>query len=108
MATTGATTRTITNAWVDRTLPDIFYEEPEPPEDALVQERAVHRYVDGVVHTNTIEVFWSLVKRSWYGQQQHYSRTWAIAYAVEGCCKYNTRNLANSFGRFLQSAMGVA
>ena len=34
MATTRATTRTITNAWVDRTLPDIFYEEPEPPEDA--------------------------------------------------------------------------
>ena len=45
MATTRATTRTITNAWVDRTLPDIFYEEPEPPEDALVQERAVHRII---------------------------------------------------------------
>ena len=45
MATTGETTRTITNAWVDRTLPDIFYEEPEPPEDALVQERAVHRII---------------------------------------------------------------
>ena len=38
-----ATTRTITNAWVNRTLPDIFYEEPEPPEDALVQERSVDR-----------------------------------------------------------------
>ena len=40
-----ATTRTITNAWVNRTLPDIFYEEPEPPEDALVQERTVHRII---------------------------------------------------------------
>lgn len=39
------TTRTITNAWENRYLPDIFYEEPEPPEDALVQERAVHRII---------------------------------------------------------------
>ena len=38
-----ATTRTIANAWVNRTLPDIFYEEPKPPEDALVQERSVDR-----------------------------------------------------------------
>ena len=38
-----ATTRTITNAWKNRYLPDIFYEEPEPPEDALVQERSVDR-----------------------------------------------------------------
>lgn len=40
-----ATTGTITNAWVNKTLPDIFYEEPEPPEDALVQERTVHRII---------------------------------------------------------------
>ena len=26
-----ATTRTITNAWENRYVPDIFYEEPEPP-----------------------------------------------------------------------------
>ncbi len=40
-----ATTRAITNAWVNKTLPDIFYEEPQPPEDALVQERTVHRII---------------------------------------------------------------
>ena len=40
-----ATTGTITNYWVNRTLPDIFYEEPEKPEDAVVQERAVHRII---------------------------------------------------------------
>ena len=32
------TTRTITNAWIHRTLPDIFYEEPEPVEDGMQQE----------------------------------------------------------------------
>ena len=43
MTTTGATTGTITNAWVHRRMPDIFYEQPEPVEDALVQERTVDR-----------------------------------------------------------------
>ena len=32
------TVREITNAWVNRTLPDVFYEEPEPVEDGLLQE----------------------------------------------------------------------
>ncbi len=35
MMTTAAN---ITNAWINRTLPDIFYEEPEPIEDAMLQE----------------------------------------------------------------------
>ena len=32
-----ATTRTITNAFVNRVLPDIFYEDPEPVEDGMQQ-----------------------------------------------------------------------
>ena len=32
------TARKITNAWIHRTLPDIFYEEPEPVEDGMQQE----------------------------------------------------------------------
>ena len=39
------TTRTITNAWVNRTLPEIFYEEPEPIEDGMQQEMALERIV---------------------------------------------------------------
>ena len=35
------TTRTITNAWVNRTLPDIFYEEPGPVEEGMRQERLI-------------------------------------------------------------------
>ena len=35
--------RTITNAWVHRTLPDIFYEEREPKEDGKQQEMALER-----------------------------------------------------------------
>ena len=32
-----ATTRTITNAFVNKVLPDIFYEDPEPVEDGMQQ-----------------------------------------------------------------------
>ena len=37
--------RTITNAWVHRTLPDIFYEEREPIEDGMQQEMALERLI---------------------------------------------------------------
>ncbi len=32
-----ATTNVMTNAWVNKTLPDIFYEDPEPVEDGMQQ-----------------------------------------------------------------------
>ena len=38
-----AATRIITNAWKVRTLPDIFYEEPEPVEDGMQQEPPIDR-----------------------------------------------------------------
>ncbi len=38
-----AATKIITNAWKVRTLPDIFYEEPEPVEDGMQQEAPIDR-----------------------------------------------------------------
>lgn len=38
------------------------------------------KYVDGDVHTNTIEGFWSHLKRAWYGQHHHYSKLWTPLY----------------------------
>ncbi len=38
-----AATKIITNAWKVRTLPDIFYEEPEPVEDGMRQSPFIHR-----------------------------------------------------------------
>ena len=35
------TTKTITNAWINRTLPDIFYEEPGPIEEGMRQEHPI-------------------------------------------------------------------
>lgn len=49
------------------------------------------QYVDGQVHTNTIEGFWSLLKRAWYGQHHHYSVHYMPLYVSEACFKYNHR-----------------
>ena len=62
-------------------------------------------YVDGLAHTNTIEGFWSLLKRAWYGTHHHYTDEHSIAYVVESCYKYNARNSENVFEGFLQEAV---
>lgn len=62
-------------------------------------------YAQGLIHTNTIESFWSLVKRAIFGQHHHYSKGHAAAYIVEACYKYNTRNNANRFDDFLAGTM---
>jgi len=48
-------------------------------------------YVDGDVHTNSIESFWALVKRAHYGQHHHYSKEYMHLYIGEACFKYNNR-----------------
>lgn len=48
-------------------------------------------YVNGAVHTNTIEGFWSLLKRAWYGSHHHYNRCNTHLYVAETCYKYNNR-----------------
>ena len=51
------------------------------------------QYVKGNVHTNSIEGFWSLVKRAHYGQHHHYSRQYTDLYIAEAVFKYNHRKL---------------
>lgn len=55
------------------------------------------RYADGLTHTNTIEGFWALVKRAWYGQHHHYSRKYLPLYIGEAAYKYNHRSARNGF-----------
>ena len=64
-------------------------------------------YSDGLAHTNTIEGFWSLLKRAWYGTHHHYTVEHSIAYVVEACYKYNARNRKGVFEGFLQEAVAV-
>ena len=60
------------------------------------------QYVDGIVHTNTLEGFWSLLKRAWYGTHHHYSKRFMSLYVAEACYKYNHRDTENVFDVFIQ------
>lgn len=64
-------------------------------------------YADGLTHTNTIEGFWGLVKRAWYGQHHHYSRKYASLYVAEACYKYNYRRSADTFDGSLRMLVGA-
>ena len=59
---------------------------------------------DGI-HTNTIEGFWSFIKRTWYGSHHHYSTGYTPLYLAEACYKYNHRNDTSIFGTFLLDSM---
>ncbi len=63
-------------------------------------------YADGLVHTNTIEGFWSLVKRAWYGQHHHYSPEYMPLYISEACYKYNHRKEGNGFRHLIGKMLG--
>ncbi len=50
-------------------------------------------YVDGDLHTNTIEGFWALLKRGMFGQFHSVSRKRLQRYVDEFCYRYNLRHV---------------
>lgn len=58
------------------------------------------QYVNGEVHTNTIEGFWALVKRAFHGTHHHYKHV--NLYIDEACYKYNNRNNKDIFSKFIR------
>lgn len=63
----------------------------------------IDEYVrDGYVHTNTIEGFWSLLKRAWYGQHHKYEVKFMPLYVAEACWKYNHRKMPDLFDVFIR------
>lgn len=51
-------------------------------------------YVNGVIHTNTVEGFWSLLKRGIVGIYHHVSPKHLDRYCDEFTFRYNTRNIS--------------
>ena len=63
------------------------------------------QFVDGDTHTNTIEGFWSLLKRAWYGSHHHYKVAYTPLYVAEACYKYNYREHDDIFSKFVYESM---
>jgi transposase-like protein len=59
---------------------------------------AAGQYVDGVVHTQTIDGFWSLLKRAIMGSFHKVSRKYLPLYVAEFEWRYNNRNNPDIFG----------
>ena len=66
-------------------------------------------YVDGDIHTNTIEGFWALLKRGIAGQFHHVSRRHLQRYVDEFCYRYNLRKVDSdeAFAWTLLRGLGV-
>ena len=61
-----------------------------------VNDRASHVYVDGDVHTNTIEGFWALMKNGIRGVYHAVSEKHLQSYANEYAFRYNHRDDAQA------------
>ncbi|MDE0555616.1 MAG: IS1595 family transposase [Candidatus Poribacteria bacterium] len=63
------------------------------------------QFVDGDTHTNTIEGFWSLLKRAWFGQHHSYSLGYTPLYVAERCYVYNNRHRETIFWKFINQSV---
>ncbi|HTB99574.1 MAG TPA: IS1595 family transposase [Ferruginibacter sp.] len=62
--------------------------------DDVVQHLVIkhkERYVDGIIHTNTIEGYWSIIKNGIRGEYHVLSRKYLPFYLAEFAYKYNRR-----------------
>ena len=69
---------------------------PDYPHHAVRHQ--AKNYVVGAIHTNTIEGFWSLVKRGVMGTYHKVSRKYLPLYVAEFQFRYNNRLNSNIFG----------
>jgi hypothetical protein len=66
----------------------------------------LERYVDGKIHTNGLENFWSLLKRSLKGTYVSVEPFHLFRYCDEQAFRFNERK-DNDGGRFLTAAAGI-
>lgn len=66
-----------------------------------------YQYVNGEVHTNTIEGFWALLKRGIVGQYHQVSARHLPKYINEFCYRHNHRDNAAVFEQTISRALGV-
>ena len=65
------------------------------------------KYVDGAVHTNGLENFWSLLKRGLNGTYVSVEPFHLFRYLDEQAFRFNNRNNMNDFDRFKLAASQI-
>ncbi|HUO91802.1 MAG TPA: IS1595 family transposase [Rhizomicrobium sp.] len=65
-------------------------------------DHSAHQYVSGALHTNTIEGFWSLIKRGVMGSYHKVSRKYLPLYVAEFQFRYNNRENADIFAEAIR------
>lgn len=72
-------------------------------------KHSLNVYVEGGVHTNTIENFWSVLKRGLYGVYHQVSEKHLERYLDEFSARFNTRDLTSQerFEKFLEDSESV-
>lgn len=70
-----------------------------------VLNKEKEEYVKGQYHTNTLEGFWTLLKRGIYGQYHSVSSTYLQAYLNEFTFKYNNRANKSNFALLIQRSL---
>jgi transposase-like protein len=68
-----------------------------------VVRHAAEQYVSGLVHTNTIESFWSLLKRGVMGTYHNVSKKYLPLYLNEFVFRHNNRGNSDMFGAAIAS-----
>lgn len=64
-------------------------------------------YVNGEIHTNSIESFWAILKRGIVGQFHKVSLKYLPKYSDEFSYRFNNRNNEKLFEFTIQKALGV-
>jgi hypothetical protein len=72
-----------------------------------VVKHSMGEYVNGVVHTNTLEGFWSLLKRGVIGQFHYVTPKHLNKYIDEFCFRYNNRTNENIFNLTIQKSLAL-
>ncbi|KQC30330.1 IS1595 family transposase [Flagellimonas eckloniae] len=72
-------------------------------------KHSLNIYVEGQVHTNTIENFWSVLKRGLYGVYHQVSDKHISRYLDEYAARFNNRTLTSNerFNQFLEDSESV-
>ena len=83
------------------------YEAVEPFMSHLAINHSEHYSDRSGGHTNTIEGFWALLKRAWYGQRHHYQKLFLPLYVSEATWEYNHRQDVNGFGSFMRGVFAT-